>query len=163
MKVGVAAQLPSGANRVENYDFQSFFQFLLEGGAAYERIPAERFNTERSVSHRLHEQRADGTFNASIRGKGLGQILTDTGTFLKGVHLFDNLEFGVSEKDARLLSLSTRKLIETAFLSLVDSGIDYRGQNVGCYVSGVAHDMLAVSGHVSRCKYRFPATGRTAD
>ncbi|KAH9942788.1 ketoacyl-synt-domain-containing protein [Amylocystis lapponica] len=127
--VGIAAQLPSGRYSDQNLDYHSFFQFLLEKGEAYETIPRERFNVQ------------------SIRGSGLGQVITDTGAFLKDVHLFDNLEFGITDRDARLMPVGTRKLIETAFLSLVDSGLDYRGKNVGCYVSGVAHDMLAVSGH----------------
>lgn len=46
------------------------------------------------------------------------------------------------------MPLGTRKLIETTFLALLDSGIDYRGQNVGCYMSGVDQDMFSVSGHV---------------
>ena len=47
------------------------------------------------------------------------------------------------------MPLSTRKLVEVAFLALQDSGIDYRGQNVGCYMAGVAHDFYSLSGHVS--------------
>ena len=84
-----------------------------------------------------------------IKGRAIGQVLADTGAFLKDVEMFDHMEFGITAKDARLMPLSTRKLIETTFLSLYDSGIDYRGKNIGCYMSGVAHDMFAVSGHVS--------------
>lgn len=88
------------------------------------------------------------SFVLSLKGNGIGQVLTDTGAFLKDAHLFDHVEFGVSSKDARVMSLSIRRLIETTFLSLLDSGIDYRGRNVGCYMAGVAHDMFALSGHV---------------
>lgn len=87
---------------------------------------------------------------SSLQGSSTGRILTDTGAFLKGLDHFDFLEFGVTAKDARMMNLSTRKLIETTFLSLQDSGIDYRGKNVGCYMSGVAYDMFSISGHV-RC------------
>ena len=59
------------------------------------------------------------------------------------------MEFGVTAKDAHLMPLSVRKLIETTFLSLCDSGIEYRGKNIGCYMSGVAHDVFSVSGNVS--------------
>ena len=62
--------------------------------------------------------------------------------------MFDNLEFGVTNKDARIMALSARKLLELSFLALLDSGIDYRGKNVGCYMSGVSHDIVSVSGHV---------------
>ena len=85
----------------------------------------------------------------SIRGTSVGKVHTTVGSFLKDVDRFDYLEFGVTAKDAQLMPLSTRKLIELSFLALQDSGIDYRGKNVGCYMSGVAHDMFAVSGHVS--------------
>jgi hypothetical protein len=33
------------------------------------------------------------------------------------------------------------------FLSLLDSGINYRGRNVGCYMAGVSHDLFAISGY----------------
>ncbi|KAI0944350.1 Type I Iterative Polyketide synthase (PKS) [Taiwanofungus camphoratus] len=127
--VGIAAELPSGTSRTTNLDYKSFFRFLLEKGEAYEQIPLERFNIQ------------------TLKGNGIGQVLTDTGAFLKDAHLFDHVEFGVSSKDARVMSLSIRRLIETTFLSLLDSGIDYRGRNVGCYMAGVAHDMFALSGH----------------
>ena len=87
----------------------------------------------------------------SIHGNSVGKVVADTGAFLKDLDTFDSLEFGITAKDARLMPLSTRKLLETAFLSLQDSGIDYRGKNVGCFMSGVAHDMFAISGHVSHC------------
>lgn len=63
--------------------------------------------------------------------------------------MFDHLEFGVTTKDARAMALSTRKLLELSFLALLDSGIDYRGRNVGCYMSGVAFDMLTIADPVS--------------
>ncbi|KAI0768339.1 ketoacyl-synt-domain-containing protein [Trametes elegans] len=127
--VGVAAELPSGSWSDKNLDYGSFFRFLLERGEAYEKIPIERFN--------IH----------TLVGRGVGKCITTTGTFLKDVHLFDPLEFGVTNKDARMMPLSTRRLVETAFLSFLDSGIDYRGKNIGCYTSGVSLDMFSVSGH----------------
>ena len=78
----------------------------------------------------------------------MGQVLTDKGAFLKNLDMFDHMEFGITAKDARFMPVGLRKLIEVAFLSLSDSGIDYRGKNVGCYMSAVAHDMISVSGHV---------------
>ncbi|KAL6298078.1 polyketide synthase [Sparassis latifolia] len=127
--VGIAAELPGGSKSAKNLDYKAFSEFLLQKGEAYETIPLERFNIQ------------------GLRGQGVGKVLTDTGAFLKDVHLFDYLEFGMTSRDARLMPLSTRKLIELAFLSLLDSGIDYRGHNIGCYVAGVAHDMFAISGH----------------
>ncbi|KAH9840927.1 ketoacyl-synt-domain-containing protein [Rhodofomes roseus] len=127
--VGIAAELPSGAFSSVNLDHKAFFEFLLAGGEAYEKIPIDRFN--------IH----------AIKGNGVGQIVTDTGAFLKDISLFDHVEFGITSKDARLMPLGTRKLIETTFLALLDSGIDYRGGNVGCYMSGTAQDVFSVSGH----------------
>ncbi|TFK49005.1 polyketide synthase [Heliocybe sulcata] len=127
--VGIAAELSAGANNTGNLDYASFCEFLFNKGESYEKIPVERFNIEH------------------LRGNALGRVVPDTGSFLKNLSLFDYFEFGITGRDAHLMPVSTRKLIETTFLSLVDSGIDYRGKNVGCYMSGVAHDLYAVSGH----------------
>lgn len=75
----------------------------------------------------------------------MGQIVTNHGSFLKDVALFDHLEFGITSKDAKSMALSTRKLVEHAFLALHDSGIDYRGRNVGCYMSGVSFDSTTIA------------------
>jgi hypothetical protein len=49
------------------------------------------------------------------------------------------------------MAVGTRKLIETAFLALLDSGIDYRGRNVGTYMSAVALDALSMTHAVRFC------------
>ena len=64
--------------------------------------------------------------------------------------MFDNTEFGISSRDARALAPSTRKLLEMCFLALLDSGIDYRARNVGCYTSGTSFDITTVTEPVSR-------------
>jgi len=81
----------------------------------------------------LHEK-------CSWKGKGLGHINTNFGSFLKNTALYDHIEFGISAKEVKNMALSTRKLIEHSFLALLDSGIDYRGRDVGCYMSGVSAD-----------------------
>ena len=86
--------------------------------------------------------------SVSIKGNATGQVLADTGAFLKDVDMFDHMEFGITARDARAMPLSTRKLVETSFLSLMDAGIHYRGQNVGCYMAGVVSDIHSTSGHV---------------
>ncbi|KAI0694299.1 ketoacyl-synt-domain-containing protein [Cerioporus squamosus] len=126
--VGIAAQIPSGVTSDRDLDYRSLIDFLLAKGEAYEKIPADRFNVE------------------YMHGPAVGQVITDTGAFLKDIDLFDYLEFGITAKDANIMSLSVRKLIEVTFLSLSDSGIDYRGKNVGCYMAGVINDILAISG-----------------
>ncbi|KAJ6492508.1 ketoacyl-synt-domain-containing protein [Mycena vitilis] len=125
--VGIAAELPSGTYSDENLDYQSFAKFLFDKGESYEKIPQNRFNID------------------ALRGAALGQIVTDKGSFLKNLDRFDYQEFGISAKDARSMSVSTRKLVELAFLSLLDSGIDYRGKNVGSYMSGIVHDKWMLS------------------
>ncbi|KAJ7572119.1 hypothetical protein C8J56DRAFT_993487 [Mycena floridula] len=122
--VGIACDLP-GPN--ENLDHNQFYNFLLEHGQSYSKIPAERFNIE------------------GWRGTGAGQIAVDTGSFLKDIEKFDNLEFGLSTHDSRSMAVATRKLIESSFLALLDSGIQYRAKNVGCYMAGNSVDLTNVS------------------
>ena len=88
------------------------------------------------------------TQQCRLKGRGLGQITTDIGSFLKDIQLFDYLEFGVTQRDASMMPVSTRKLLETTFLALLDSGINYRGQNVGCFMSGVSHEKTQLGGYV---------------
>ncbi|KAK7041958.1 hypothetical protein VNI00_008940 [Paramarasmius palmivorus] len=125
--VGIACDLPSGTYSDGNLAFQEFFNFLQDRGQAYEDIPPDRLNIE------------------TWHGSGLGHINVRKGSFLKGIDTFDNLEFGISQTDAQLMAPVTRKLIETCFLALLDSGIDYRARNVGCYTSGNSFDLTSVS------------------
>ncbi|EGO18727.1 putative polyketide synthase [Serpula lacrymans var. lacrymans S7.9] len=126
--VGISACLPGGPQNAQNLDYQNFFDFLMERGQAYEKIPSERFNVD------------------AVHGPGVGEVITEKGAFLKDLDNFDYIEFGISKKDARLMNISARKLIELTFLALLDSGIDYRGKNVGSYMAGVAHDLWMLSG-----------------
>ncbi|KAJ7046113.1 polyketide synthase [Mycena alexandri] len=123
--VGISGEFPSGTET--NFDHQSFFDFLLAGNDASERIPKERFNID------------------GWQGSHLGQVLPEEGCFLKDIHLFDHFEFGISSKDAVSLGVGTRKLLEHAFLALLDSGIDSRSKNVGAYTSAIAFDLLSAA------------------
>ncbi|TFK38854.1 polyketide synthase [Crucibulum laeve] len=124
--IGISVEFPSGAPN-HNLDHKAFFDFLLKKEQAYEKIPTDRFNID------------------AWKGRKPGQILADTGSFLKNTALFDHIEFGITATDAKCMALSTRKLIEHTFLALLDSGIDYRGRNVGCYMAGVAFDMTTIA------------------
>ncbi|KAG2335837.1 hypothetical protein BDR05DRAFT_920591 [Suillus weaverae] len=95
---------------------------------AYEKIPGDRFNID------------------ALKGINIGEVATTHGAFLKDLDLFDHIEFGISSKDARMMTIGTRKLIELSFLALLDSGIDYRGKNIGTYMASVAHDAWMISG-----------------
>ncbi|KAK0453924.1 hypothetical protein EV421DRAFT_720319 [Armillaria borealis] len=115
--VGISVEFPGGPMVSENLGYADFFEFLLNQGEAYETIPAERFDIN------------------AWHGTSTGDVITKTGTFLKSISLFDHLEFGITSRDVASMSVSTRKLIEHSFLALLDSGVDYRGRNVGCYMA----------------------------
>ncbi|KAJ7811280.1 polyketide synthase [Mycena olivaceomarginata] len=127
LKVGISAEFPSGTLSETNFDHKSFFEFLLKGQDAYERVPKDRFNID------------------GWQGSHLGQVLPEEACFLKNIHLFDHFEFGISSKDALTMGVATRKLVEHAFLALLDSGIHSRSQNVGAYTSGIAFDLLSAA------------------
>lgn len=74
-------------------------------------------------------------------------IPNPVGCFLKNAQLFDNVEFGVSAKDAIAMTASTRRQIELSFLALLDSGIDYRGRKVGSFAAGTNTEALAPVRH----------------
>ncbi|KAK0447900.1 putative polyketide synthase [Desarmillaria tabescens] len=115
--VGISTELPSGQVLPENLGHSAFFQFLLDKRQSYETIPLERFDID------------------TWYGKKTSNVVTKKGSFLKSIALFDPLEFGISSRDVAAMAVSTRKLIEHSFLALLDSGIHYRGQNVGCFMS----------------------------
>ncbi|KAF7374106.1 Polyketide synthase [Mycena sanguinolenta] len=125
--VGISAEFPSGTFSETNFDHQSFFDFLLTGQDASERVPKDRFNID------------------GWQGSHLGQVLPQEACFLKDINLFDHFEFGISSKDAASIGVATRKLVEHSFLALLDSGIDSRSRNVGTYTSAVAFDLLSAA------------------
>ena len=45
-QIGISAQLPSGSWAIEDLNYDSFFDFLLDKGEAYEKIPSTRFNSD---------------------------------------------------------------------------------------------------------------------
>jgi hypothetical protein len=66
--------------------------------------------------------------------------LSARGTFLKHINRFDNIEFGIGNKDGRSLVTATRKLIELSFLAMQDAGIEYRGRKIGSFMCGTSTD-----------------------
>ncbi|KAF5378437.1 hypothetical protein D9757_011142 [Collybiopsis confluens] len=125
--IGIATELPSGCHSSVNLGHKQFNDFLNAKKESYETIPAYRLNI------------------AEWHGQGLGKIIASQGSFLKEIELFDPIELGITSKDARAMGVSTRKLIEISFLALLDSGVDFRGKNIGCYASGTAVDMQSVA------------------
>jgi acyl transferase domain-containing protein len=93
-------------------NYASFWQFLLKGQTAQEPL-----------SNIFPDQ-----------GSTAG--LPSHGAFLKNATTFDNIAFGVNTRDARVMSNSARRLMDLSFRALLDSGIQSRGENIGCFMSG---------------------------
>ncbi|KAJ6452141.1 thiolase-like protein, partial [Mycena vitilis] len=114
--VGIAAQLPSGPASAVDLDYASFWPFLMEGATSYE--PLENILPEIAG----YVPRTPG--------------MPKQGSFLKNVTSFDNVAFGISVRDARIIPYSGRRLFDLTFRALLDAGIDYRGKKLGCFMSG---------------------------
>jgi acyl transferase domain-containing protein len=111
-QVGIVAQLPSGDTSSGDLDYTGFWKFLVEGKRAQEPL--------------------SNIFPALGSTAGL----PSHGAFLKNATTFDNIEFGVSTRDARVMSNSGRRLMDLSFRALLDSGIQSRGEAIGCFMSG---------------------------
>ncbi|KAJ7853619.1 thiolase-like protein [Mycena leptocephala] len=118
--VGVAAQLPSGNVSPNDLNYQSFWDFLVNKGQAYQPLSPDIFNSSevRALQDKLN--------------------LPAKGAFLKNHDGLDTVAFGIGAKDARVMPFTGRRLMELSFEALLDSGIDYRKKKVGCFMSGVS-------------------------
>ena len=73
------------------------------------------------------------------------------GTFLKQINRFDNVEFGIGDKDGTSLATVTQKLVELSFLAMQDAGIEYRGKKMGSFMCGTGSESrMPVSCQLSR-------------
>ncbi|KAJ6455209.1 hypothetical protein C8R45DRAFT_846044, partial [Mycena sanguinolenta] len=115
--VGVAAQLPSGDFSPDDLNYENFWQFLAAKGQGYQEVTPEHF-----------KMYSFGGFDTSN--------LPAKGAFLKHHDKLDAVTFGISPKDARVMPFTARRLLELSFEALSDSGIDYRGRQIGCFMSG---------------------------
>ncbi|KAF7341189.1 Polyketide synthase [Mycena venus] len=115
--VGQAVQLPSGSTSSVDLDYTSFWDFLMRGEKAYE--PLDNIDILADSVH--HETKVQ---------------LPTQGTFLKNATSFDNIALGVSTKDARVMPYSARRLLDLSFQALLDSGVDSRHCEIGCFMSG---------------------------
>ncbi|KAJ7879268.1 hypothetical protein B0H14DRAFT_2341509, partial [Mycena olivaceomarginata] len=127
--VGVAAQLPSGDFSSDDLGYRTFWDFLVAKGQAYQPLSPDLFISSdfRALQERLK--------------------LPAKGAFLKNHDGMDSIAFGISMKDARIMPFTARRLMELSFEALADSGVDYRRQKVGCFVTGPSS--FEVSGAVS--------------
>ncbi|KAF7358662.1 Polyketide synthase [Mycena sanguinolenta] len=115
--VGVAAQLPSGDFSANDLGYRTFWDFLVAGGQAYQPLNANQF--------------ASSEFK--VLQKDLE--LPAKGAFLKNHDEMDSTALGISINDARVMPFSARHLMELSFEALTDSGINYRRQRVGCFMT----------------------------
>ncbi|KAJ7205481.1 hypothetical protein GGX14DRAFT_367915, partial [Mycena pura] len=125
--VGVAAQLPSGDFSPNDLGYRTFWDFLVAKGQAYQPLSSDLFTSSefRSLQERLK--------------------LPAKGAFLKNYDGMDSISFGISMKDARIMPFTARRLMELSFEALADSGVDYRRQKVGCFMTGPSSFEGAVS------------------
>ncbi|CAK5282480.1 unnamed protein product [Mycena citricolor] len=118
--VGVAAQIPSGGFSEKDLDYRTFWDFLVSGSQAYQQITPELFQSSEFAT----------AFDI-VKFPALG-------AFLKNPDGLDTISFGISPKDARVMPFTARRLMELSFEALTDSGVDYRRQKVGCFMSGIS-------------------------
>ena len=127
----MAAKLPSSPDDPRDLDYRTFWDFLIKKGQSGGKIPAERLQ---GISYAAIHW---ATSKLTHLVRCIRDILpTDIGTFLKDVTSFDNVEFGLTSKDALSMSSSTRCSIEMSFLALLDSGIDSRRRRIGTFCAG---------------------------
>ncbi|KAF8193609.1 hypothetical protein K438DRAFT_2017705 [Mycena galopus ATCC 62051] len=146
--VGMAAQLPAGTSLPTDLDYESFWTLLVNGMQAYEPL----------------KNIFDSAYESTVP-------LPSQGAFLKNATSFDNIAFGISTKDARVMPYSARRLFDLSFQALQDSGINSRGQSIGCFMSGNgsfhgqntmdAEGSFAWTAHAmaNRISYAFDLTG----
>ncbi|KAF8209013.1 hypothetical protein K438DRAFT_1960740 [Mycena galopus ATCC 62051] len=113
--IGIAAQLPSGSSSSDDLDYASFWDFLSKGETAYEPL--------------------ENVLPDFVQNKSQVKLPAQ-GAFLKNATGFDNIAFGISARDARVTPYSARRLLDLSFQALLDSGIESRGQKIGCFMSG---------------------------
>ncbi|KAJ7708733.1 hypothetical protein B0H17DRAFT_1030700 [Mycena rosella] len=118
--VGVAAQLPSGDFSQDDLSYRTFWDFLINHGQAYEPLRPELFSSS-----------SFGDLQSKLN-------LPAKGSFLKNPDGLDTIAFGISGKDARVMPFTARRLMELSFEALLDSGVDYRNQKIGCFMSGMS-------------------------
>jgi hypothetical protein len=133
-QVGIAAQLPSGTASSEDFDYTSFWDFLVRGGKAYEPLANISGNLVQYVK-RISSRMILLMHHAHYRAGAQVQLPTE-GAFLKNATSFDNISLGISTKDARVFPSSARRLSDLSFKALLDSGIDYRRRTIGCFMCG---------------------------
>lgn len=124
--VGIGCRFPGGvANPAE------FWSLIERGGDAITEIPPDRID----LAHFFDERPATP-----------GRIMTRWGGFLPDIDKFDAGFFGISPREAERLDPAQRLVLETAWESLEDAGIDTKrldGSPTGVFVGQWLSDFEA--------------------
>lgn len=129
--IGLGIKLPGANNKIEFYDM------LKNKKSGIGIVPSDRWNADKYTD----------------KGHIPAKICTDRGGFLENIHEFDNLEFGISPKEAYDMDCHQTILLSTVLQAFEDAGIAYRGSNCGVYVAGsheahnTQHDDHLLSGY----------------
>lgn len=151
--VGIGVMLPGASDKAE------FLDMLTSKRSGIGKVPKDRWNADKYTG----------------RGDIPSKICTDRGGFLHYIHDFDNLEFGISRKEAYDMDHHQMALLSTSLQALEDSGLAYRGSSCGVYVAGsheahnIPRDMYEISAYngtgsspsiqANRLSFAFDLTG----
>ena len=122
--VGIGCRLPANVTSPEG-----LWTLLLQGGSAWSRVPADRFN-DSAFYH--PDPAASGSHNHW------------GGHFLRqNIAAFDAEFFGISHHEAQAMDPQQRLLLETTFDAFENGGLrleDLRGSQTGVYVAVFTQD-----------------------
>ncbi|KIK61181.1 hypothetical protein GYMLUDRAFT_225393 [Collybiopsis luxurians FD-317 M1] len=116
--VGIAAQLPSGNFSENDLNYETFWDFLVNRGQAFEDIPISKASAGDFPNKHAYDE------------------LPAQGAFLKRLFEFDHISLGISKRDAKVMPPAARRLLELSFIAMQDSGIECSGRSIGCFMSG---------------------------
>ena len=121
--VGIGCRLPGGVDTPE-----AFWTLLRDGVDAVTEVPKDRWD-------------ADALYDKDPEAPG--KVATRWGGFLQDVETFDASFFGISPREAAAMDPNQRVLLETAWETIEQAGIDpasLRGRRVGVYAGVSNHD-----------------------
>lgn len=137
--VGVACRFPG-----ENDDFQSFFSSLEGKKDCITSVPSDKYNA---------------TYFTKNGEKQLGKITANRMGSLKDANKFDGDAFGLSKKEVENLDPQQKMLCEVALQALEDSGLNYRGSAMGCFVGIGQAEQLGLSTYDLESINQYSVTG----
>jgi len=137
--VGLACRFPG-----ENDDFHSFFSSLEAKKDCIATVPSDKYNA---------------TYFTKNGDKQLGKITANRMGCLKDANNFDGDAFGLSKKEMENLDPQQKMLCEVALQALEDSGLNYRGFSMGCFVGIGQAEQLGLSTYDFESINQYSVTG----